>query len=96
MLVSEQYCESHCKKGKIWGIKQPAKNQYYSILHAFNVILKWVLHNITQYYIDIIILLNITCILGSIQINTTEYYIQYYSILHVKSYNTTQYYMRIG
>ena len=45
---------------------------------------------------DITILLNITCVLGSIQFNTTEYYIQYYSILHVKSYNITQYYMHIG
>ena len=45
---------------------------------------------------NITILLNITCVLGSIQFNTTEYYIQYYSILHVKSYNITQYYMRIG
>ena len=44
---------------------------------------------------DITILLNITYILGSIQFITTasEYYIQHYSILHVKLYNITQYYM---
>ena len=70
--------------------------QYYSILHAFDVILNWVLQNPTQYYMDITILLNITFVLGSIQFNATEYYIQYYSILHVKSYNITEYYMRIG
>ena len=34
---------------------------------------------------DITILLNITCILGSIQFNTTEYYIQYTSILQYYS-----------
>ena len=65
------------QKGKIWGIKvdtddkkmikQPAINQYvqyYFILHAFDVILKWLLHNIAQYYMDITILLNIACNIG--------------------------------
>ena len=56
----------------------------------------YLLDIITQYYIDITILLNITYILGSIQFNTPEYYTQYYSILHAKEYNTTQYYMHIG
>ena len=67
-------------------------NQYSSILlhiTTFNVMLNWELQNIAQYYMDITILLNITCTLGSIQFNTTEYYIQYYSISHAKSYNIT-------
>ena len=81
MLVSEQYCEIHCKKGKIWGIKQPALNQYFSILLHIACIqcnIELVINKITQYYLDITILPNIICLLGSIQFNTTEYYIQYY------------------
>ena len=64
------------QKGKNWGIKTRKWInilQYYSILHAFNVILNWLLHNITQYYMDITILFNIACTLGSIQFNDTEY-----------------------
>ena len=65
--------------------------QYYSILHAFNVILNWVSRNITQYST----LPNSTYILVSIQFNITQYYIQYYSILH-ESCNITHNYMHIG
>ena len=74
-------------KRQIWCMNQYF--WYYSILHAFNVRSNRVLHNITQFYMDI--LLNMTCILSSIQFNNTdtifnvqysEYCIQYYSILH--------------
>ena len=61
MLVSELtslYCEIHCKKGNIRGIKQPEMNQYFLILLHITWVLNWVLHNITQYYMDITILLN--------------------------------------
>ena len=60
--------------------------QYYATLYAFNVILKWVLHNLTQYYMYITLLLNITCIWGS---NT----VVLNSILLNITYNMTQYYM---
>ena len=45
---------------------------------------------------DITILPNIACILGSIQFKNTEYYMQHYPILDAKSYTITQYYMHIG
>ena len=63
--------------------------QYYSILHAtfvvFNsIIILNITNNILQYYMVITILLNITCVLGSIN-----------SILTLRNiiYNITQYYM---
>ena len=43
-------------------------------------------YSMSHYYTNITLLLNITvllyAILGRIQFNNTEYYIQYYSILH--------------
>jgi len=41
------------------------------------------------------ILHNTTVVLENIELNITQYYIQYYSILHWKLYNITQYYRSI-
>ena len=81
--------------------------QYYSILHGyynitqyyiqywvvFNSIILNIASNITQYHMDITILLNITCNMGSIHFHNTQYCIQYYSILHGHN-NITQYQMQ--
>jgi hypothetical protein len=67
--------------------------QYYLILLAYWVIFKSVLLNITysitQYYIqNHTILPNITCILGNIQINITQYSMDFINITQVILSNT--------
>ena len=50
MLISEEYREIHCKKGKIRGIKRPAMNQCVPILLHITCIQCNIEMVITQYY----------------------------------------------